>query len=138
MVPDTFADELTSMFVRPGDRVLDPFCGSGRLLLSGAERGASCVGLDVNPLAILIVVAKLTSTQPRILEQGLRDLESASKQRYKVTSYDLEPNRRVSWFSSEAKSELWEILDFLNHGFSQTSLLPLAAVTLSATVRDVS
>ena len=33
--------------VRPGSLVLDPFCGSGSLLLTAASLGASVVGADI-------------------------------------------------------------------------------------------
>ncbi len=40
-------------------RVLDPFCGSGTTLVECAHLGASGIGTDVNPLAILVARAKL-------------------------------------------------------------------------------
>jgi adenine-specific DNA methylase len=38
--------------VRPGDLVLDPFCGSGVPLSEAAGLGARTVGCDVNPVAV--------------------------------------------------------------------------------------
>ena len=38
--------------IGPGDVVLDPFCGSGALLVGARERGASVLGCDVAPAAI--------------------------------------------------------------------------------------
>ena len=40
--------------------VLDPFCGSGTVLLEAALRGHSAIGIDVNPLAQLISRVKTT------------------------------------------------------------------------------
>ena len=40
--------------------VLDPFCGSGTVLLEAALRGHSAIGIDVNPLARLISRVKTT------------------------------------------------------------------------------
>jgi site-specific DNA-methyltransferase (cytosine-N4-specific) len=138
MVPDTLATELASRFVRPGDRVLDPFCGSGRLLLAAAERGAQCVGLDVNPVAILLVTAKCTWAGAKLIELAIKRLDSASMRRITTSHYDLEPGRKVRWFSPQATAEICEILDFLNYRLPHSSLLPLAAAVLSATTRDVS
>jgi len=42
-----------------GAFVLDPFCGSGTTLVEGVHSGWSTVGLDLNPLAVLISNAKL-------------------------------------------------------------------------------
>lgn len=37
-----------------GDIVLDPFCGSGVVIREGALLGRKCIGIDINPLAVLI------------------------------------------------------------------------------------
>ena len=39
--------------------VLDPFCGSGTVLLESAHIGWNAVGLDLNPLAVMIANAKV-------------------------------------------------------------------------------
>ena len=45
--------------VRPGDLVVDPFCGSGALLVGAAERGATVVGCDVAQAAIRRATSRL-------------------------------------------------------------------------------
>ena len=45
---------------RPGDLVLDPYCGSGTTLLEAALLGRRAYGVDLNPLAVLIARAKVT------------------------------------------------------------------------------
>ncbi len=47
--------------VEPGQRVMDPFCGSGTTLVECAHLGAFAVGMDINPLATLIARAKLNA-----------------------------------------------------------------------------
>lgn len=34
---------------RPGDTVLDPFCGTGTILMEAALLGMKCIGIDINP-----------------------------------------------------------------------------------------
>ena len=53
------AEILTSLTGK-GLTVLDPFCGSGTVLLETALRGHSAIGIDVNPLARLISRVKTT------------------------------------------------------------------------------
>ncbi len=53
------AEILTSL-TSEGLTVLDPFCGSGTVLLEAALRGHSAIGIDVNPLARLISRVKTT------------------------------------------------------------------------------
>lgn len=43
-----------------GDRILDPFCGCGSILLGAAQCGYSSVGIDINPLAAFATRVKLT------------------------------------------------------------------------------
>src|SRR5258708_7105976 len=76
MIADELAVELSSKFVTPGIKVLDPFCGTGRTLIAAAERGAECVGLDINPLAILVTRAKVADvrlSKMRMLARDIRD-----------------------------------------------------------------
>lgn len=43
-----------------GDRILDPFCGRGSILLGAAQSGYTSAGIDVNPLAVFAARVKLT------------------------------------------------------------------------------
>jgi hypothetical protein len=55
-----------------GAWVLDPFCGSGTTLLEAAHIGWNCLGVDINPLAILIANAKVAAfnTAPEVLSRA--------------------------------------------------------------------
>ena len=44
--------------LKPGETILDPFCGSGTVVLEGYLNGLNAVGLDMNPIAIKIATAK--------------------------------------------------------------------------------
>lgn len=136
MVPDELADSLANQFVRCGHKVLDPFCGSGRLILAAGQRASKCVGTDVNPLAILISRAKVSNPDKGVLK---RLLDSALKiNAFSKTTLDLEPGRKVSWFSETNKKQLTSIIELINQSTLGTSELTFVAAILSATVRDVS
>jgi hypothetical protein len=45
---------LLNNFARPGDIVLDPFCGSGSVLIEALVAGCKPQGVDLNPLALRI------------------------------------------------------------------------------------
>lgn len=49
---------LISKFSSPGDTILDPFCGSGTLLVQARVSGRHSIGTDVDPLAVLISKVK--------------------------------------------------------------------------------
>jgi SAM-dependent methyltransferase len=46
-----FVDYLLETYARPGQRILDPFCGSGTVLQEAAARRLPAVGLEINPAA---------------------------------------------------------------------------------------
>lgn len=55
--------------IQPGDYVLDPMCGSGTTLVEAALAGCRAVGVDMNPLSVLMSRAKsaILQTPPDIL-----------------------------------------------------------------------
>ncbi len=58
------ARRLVEAFSRPGDAVLNPFCGSGTVLVEARLAGRAAVGVDANPLAVRLARLKLTPTTP--------------------------------------------------------------------------
>ena len=46
-----FVDYLLETYARPGQVVLDPFCGSGTVLQEAASRRLTAIGLEINPAA---------------------------------------------------------------------------------------
>jgi len=59
--------------VAPGTAVLDPFCGSGTTLLEAKNAGLDFVGVDLNPIAVLISRVKTDGVPP----DGVDALDSA-------------------------------------------------------------
>lgn len=51
-------------YSRPGDRVLDPFSGSGTTLVEALAEGRNGIGVDLDPLACLISEAKVAEVDP--------------------------------------------------------------------------
>ncbi|MEX2135774.1 MAG: DNA methyltransferase, partial [Chloroflexota bacterium] len=51
--------------VRRGDLVVDPFCGSGALLVGAADRGARVLGGDISARAVAIATRRLAALAPR-------------------------------------------------------------------------
>ena len=98
------AKVLLNIFgVRPGDNVLDPFCGSGTTLIECAHMGALGYGTDLNPLAVYIANAKLQALTTQIASLRLvLDQIAASLRRTKQWTRRLEDDTRSvylkSWF----------------------------------------
>ena len=51
------------------DKILDPFCGCGSILIGAAENGNTSTGIDINPLAIFAAKVKLTPLSRRQLSE---------------------------------------------------------------------
>ena len=79
---------LEACGVAPGDIVLDPFCGSGVPLSEAAALGATCIGFDVNPIAVELTKATLSPPDAdayrSALSKTLEELEREFASRYQV------------------------------------------------------
>ena len=134
MIADDLAHSIAAEVMTPRCRVLDPFCGTGRTLLAGAYNGVYAVGMDVNPLGLLIAEAKASTANP----SALRKLISCVRVPRVAHSYDLECGRKTEWFSAPVKKELAEIISWINGLELERSTLAQVAAVLSATTREVS
>ncbi len=53
------ARTLLQAWAEPGMRVLDPFCGSGTVLIEARRAGLTAVGVDLNPVACRLATVKV-------------------------------------------------------------------------------
>ncbi len=78
--PETAA-RLIEGLSRQGDCVLDPFCGSGTVLIEAQQLARAAIGVDANPLAIALArlrtrkpeaswAAELSAAAARVVEQA--------------------------------------------------------------------
>ncbi|MHB8399624.1 MAG: DNA-methyltransferase [Candidatus Limnocylindrales bacterium] len=95
--PDGLGRVLARMAgIRRGDLVVDPFCGSGALLVGAAERGATVVGSDISARAVALATRRLRSAvaaRAPSLEGRRRPAEPASRNSARST---VRPIRRTS------------------------------------------
>ncbi|MFN8620186.1 MAG: DNA methyltransferase [Chloroflexota bacterium] len=76
-LPPAMAHALIERFSRPGDVVLDPFCGRGTVPLQATLRRRIGVGVDLNPLAALLSGAVLDPPSHREAQDRLTRLRIA-------------------------------------------------------------
>ena len=72
--PAALAHAFVARYTRPGDVVLDPFCGRGTTPLQACAEGRVGVGNDLNPLAHVLTAAKVEPPASRELEARLAGL----------------------------------------------------------------
>jgi site-specific DNA-methyltransferase (cytosine-N4-specific) len=78
------AAQAVELLTRPGDLIVDPYCGSGTTLVEAAVRGRRAIGIDMNPLAVLIASVKSTPINGAAL--------GAFRQRLELFVHGLEPD----------------------------------------------
>lgn len=67
---------LLDRYSAQGDRILDPFCGSGTVLVEALISGRDAVGIDIDPLAAFISRVKSRPIDPCRLESDFERLTS--------------------------------------------------------------
>lgn len=135
MVADELALSMAAATVRPGARVLDPFCGSGRLLMAAAAVGGEAHGFDVNPLACLITRAKAAHADSDVIEELAREADAAARALPRSEPLRLR-GAKVDWFSPQVAAELSQIVAWLSSLALGGPESLVAAVALSAATRD--
>lgn len=63
--PQVVRISMNLLGLESGSRVWDPFCGSGTVPLEALHQGFNALGVDLNPLAVLIANAKLAAVRAR-------------------------------------------------------------------------
>lgn len=114
------ASRLIEGFSPPGGRVLDPFCGSGTVLVEARALGRRALGSDLNPLAVELAWLK-TLGLTRTLAESLRGAaeqiaEDAEERRLaRAAPYKLYPPDDRERYPQHILLEL----DSLSHGVEQ-------------------
>lgn len=70
---------LIDRYSTPGDTILDPFCGSGTLLVESLLAGRPAIGLDVDPVAAFVSRVKCTALPPKELDAAFQSLKDDLK-----------------------------------------------------------
>lgn len=144
MIPQ-IAKRLLRRYAKPGDLVLDPFCGSGTVLVEARLYGMNSVGIDINPLACLLAKVKSNPINPKILRKYWNKL--SGKIRDEITKLrlgllNIEPPKfhRVNieyWFKPLTMKELTIIRNHIME-IEEDEVRMFFEVPFSSTVRDVS
>lgn len=97
-------------FSDPGDKILDPFMGSGTTMLEAFVAGRDSYGIDVHPLARLIAKVKTTPLDPEALEEaGERLIEEVRNDSTDASDWIPEIPNREHWFRPRVLQELARI-----------------------------
>lgn len=114
------ASRLIAAFSKPGERVLDPFCGSGTVLVEARALGRRAWGSDLNPLAVELSWLKTLGLTQRLAHQLTATAEHVADRAEERRLAKAAPLRLYS----PAERERYPIhvlleLDSLSHGVEE-------------------
>ena len=140
------ARQAIELLTDPEDLVADPYCGSGTTLLEAALIGRRSIGIDLNPIAVLIAKAKtiavpISEAQPHI-DYLSNALETAFASQRSIFGYGQPPESAADsvdawtrkWFPPRSVEQLFAI-QRLVESLSNPSVRTLATVAFSDILR---
>jgi len=111
--PQVLKALLNIFGIRSGERVLDPFCGSGTTLIECAHSGVFGRGVDLNPFAVFLANAKLHA-----LVTPAADLRAAYKRlsrHMKIGNQCIDSRRdsRIAYLRSWFTPEILRVVEMI-------------------------
>lgn len=94
-------DFKTETFFKPGDIILDPFCGSGTTLVQANELGMHAIGLDISRFNSLISNTKLSNLCPLKLREDADKVTSALSELKTVGVFEEELDNSLKAFNDK-------------------------------------
>ncbi len=122
---------LATKYTKKGDLVVDPFGGCGTTLVESKVMCRPSIGVDINPVAVLMTKAKKTPIEPDKIEDQFLKLKENIGSFNKNTKVQVPEHERTDyWFKPEEKRKLaflfseiskiknQDVRDFFYCGFS--------------------
>lgn len=126
------ARTLIERYSTPGMRLLDPFCGSGTVLVEAVITGRSAVGTDIDPLAVFASSVKVHRYHTEHLQRSCNDvldkLDSYDRGRERYTQLMFEDIDEAD-VASVREAGLWvPPIPNLYHWFRKYVIIDLARI----------
>lgn len=102
------AQSLIYMYAKKGDTILDPFCGTGTVLMQAKLYGMNSIGYDINPLACLIARAKTTTLRIKGLQKSADELFASMDDKTEINTPTF--SNIDFWFDKDKQRDLARIL----------------------------
>lgn len=141
-IPRAFIREFT----KPGDLVFDPFSGSGTTALEAKYANRNFLGIEINPLSILISKIKLSDYDEKILNDYLNSIiEVFENNEFSINESDIPfCINRDHWFKSFVQQDLVklsksiDVVSNIKNGTDNDIYKDFFVGVLSAIVKQVS
>ncbi|BAF59304.1 MAG: class I SAM-dependent methyltransferase [Pelotomaculum sp.] len=129
-----FIPQLVEIFLRkyfkPGQTVLDPFCGSGTTLVQANELGINSIGCDISAFNVLLCRAKTAEYDPVKAQKEIQDILKRTEAEVKkiyggrqmafwedevpALSVETKDEYLLTWYAPRALTELLVYRHFIN------------------------
>lgn len=139
MIPQVAKWLINHYALSLNDVVLDPYCGSGGVLVEARLNGINSIGVDINPLACLLARTKSTPINPKILEERTNDLlEDIEADLKKGIIVEVPSIQNLDfWFKENVSKDLALIRHHL-FKIKEKDIRAFLSVCFSITVREAS
>jgi len=98
---------LAEKYTKEGDLVVDPFGGCGTTLVESKVMGRPSIGVDINPVAVLITKAKITPIDPKKIEKAFVAIKTKLDTCDEDIKTKVPEHERIDyWFKPEEKRKL--------------------------------
>jgi len=131
---------LSGSYASSEDIVLDPFAGTGTVLLESLTHphfSRTCYGVEISPLARLIAKVKTTPLNPELLRSEADYLYSLIKQFQGKPDVAEFPNRDF-WFRKKVQADLARVITCIDRMDALPAVRDFFRVCLSSIIRDLS
>jgi tRNA G10 N-methylase Trm11 len=152
MIPQ-IARRIIQDYLTDQDRtILDPYCGSGTSLVEANIAGKSAIGIDINPLALMIAQSKITKISADLLQKHLDAFSDELRsdfanfdQTYQtpagfnntIKQNDTIISELDFWFPPKAQVTLLQIKNYIEQ-IDHLDVQRFFNIAFSETIRDVS
>lgn len=123
------ADDLVLKYARNATRVLDPFCGSGAVLIAAARAGIAVTGIDINPMGVLLSQTKLNGFDPAVATEMVEEIIDRAKSTTKAST--IEWDAKDYWFTPKTLEKFERLRAGIAETRTGTKGKELTAVLLS-------
>lgn len=141
--PAQLIPQIPLFFLREIDKkssestVLDPFCGTGTVMVEAMRNGWNSIGVDVNPIAALIAKVKTTIVSEAELEENLEFIVNLFHH-LNDARIDSPKFKNLSFWFDEKAIEVLAKIKYCLGKISNKDMADFFKVIFSSIVKDVS
>ncbi len=150
--PPQIPREIFKRYTKPGMTILDPMCGSGTSLVEGIIAGCNVIGMDINPVSLLVSNVVTTAYDLDKLKQLVFELNEKivnwnfSESSMKISEKDIKKfdlGDSSKYFSDDAKRKCIVLLEWMKdleedyHSFFLVALLAILRKISYANVKKI-